>query len=257
MKLTKLEWDALLLAPDVIDRLVGAEGSGVLKATFPEVFAIVGFGGGQEGHKDLWAHTCKVVSQCPEDTGIRWAALFHDVGKPSSFFKKGGEIAFHGHEMKSFWLFQRAANRTKLFSVEEAERISFLIKNLGHVEEYDPSWTDSAVRRLYKLAGGHFNDLLALSRADITTKHASKRQALHARIQELSDRAETIAAEDNKVPALAKGIGTELTTAFGIPPSRQLGDLMKRLIEDVEAGKLPRQAEPSVVIEYVRTAGLV
>ena len=37
--------------------------TGVLEQVYPEVSAMVGFGGLEHGHKDLWWHTKKVVAQ--------------------------------------------------------------------------------------------------------------------------------------------------------------------------------------------------
>lgn len=249
-------WDhALMVRP--VEYLDDFEKAGSVARWFPELQEIVGFGGGTSGHKDLWLHTRQVVDQCVHRIEVRWAALFHDVGKPAMFKiqdkkTQKAAVTFYGHEFESYHLFRKAARRTKWFTPEEAARIEFLVKHLGHIEEYDSDWTDSAVRRLVNLGPQYFEDLVALASADITTKHEYKRKAHAARMQELIDRAAAIVEADARVPALVKGLGIELTKAFGIPPSKALGDLMKELTEAVEAGKLPRQADTGTIIAWVK-----
>ncbi len=247
------ELDELLLSPDVIERLEALQQDGTLATLFPEVQAMVGFGGGDSGHKDLWGHTKQVVSQTLRVPHLRWAALFHDVGKPQCFTREaGGEISFHLHEGVGARLFNRAASRMKLFTPEEKEDIRFLIQYLGHVEAYHPSWTDSAVRRLRTETKGHLGDLLALARADITTKHTRLRERHHRRMKELKDRVDDLTRLDSIPPALLKGLGVRVTAEFGIPPSPTLGTILGAVKHAVDAGKLPRQADHQVVVDYIR-----
>lgn len=255
MTFTREDWDAALLSPNVIEELDRLERLGAVHKLSADLQRIVGFGGLEEGHKDLWSHTRQVVAQTVPKIHVRWAALFHDVGKPECFRREGKEIIFHGHEAKSAWMFRNAARASKFFTSEEFETISFLIRHLGHVEEYDETWTDSAVRRVRTLAGNDFEDLLALAHADVTTKHDDKRRRHHARVADLRRRAEVILAQDSKPAPLITGLGDVLTREFHVQ-GRDLGDLMRRLREDVEAGRLPVQAPADVVVAYLRLRSL-
>ena len=42
---------------------------------------MVGFGDGEWRHKDVWKHTKQVVRQAVPRLEVRWASLFHDIGK--------------------------------------------------------------------------------------------------------------------------------------------------------------------------------
>ena len=53
----------------------------------------------------------------------------------------------------------------------------FLVLHHLRASQYDGKWTDSAVRRFAREMGAHLDDLLCLSRADITTKRPEKRSA--------------------------------------------------------------------------------
>lgn len=250
--LQKSELDQLLLSSDVIERLEALNLCGTLAQQFPEVQAMVGFGGGDTGHKDLWGHTKQVVAQTIRIPHLRWAALFHDVGKPQCFTRENGEVSFHLHESMSARLFNKAASRTSLFSSEERERIHFLILHLGNVEAYHPSWTDSAVRRLRTDSKGHLDDLIALARADITTKRKDRRERHLRRMKELKDRVDDLTTLDSIPPALPTGLGLRVTAEFGIPPGPALGRVLGLLKVEIEAGRLPRQADPQVLVDYIR-----
>lgn len=256
--LDRKDFESYLMSPYAYDRLEVLRSTGAFKLVFPEVEGLVGFGGDGTGHKDLWDHTKQVVAQSLQFSVLRWAALFHDVGKPSCIRRNAnGDIAFHGHEQKSANMFEKAAIRSGFFSKEETREIKLLIHDLGNVEEYDSNWSDSAVRRLLKATRDHFNDLVSLARADISTKNAAKREQHHRRMKELKDRAWELDRLDSIPPALPTGLGIALTTEFGIPPSKALGDLMKTLKAAVETGGLPRQASIDEVLAYTRDQKLV
>lgn len=244
-------WSRLLLGRHPDEALELLQATGVLRATFPELQNMVGFGGHGQGHKDLWAHVKQVVLQSKADIAIRWAALFHDVGKVETFSRDTGKVSFHQHEFASARLFRQATERAGLLEPEVQQQAHFLVRHLGLVEAYAPDWTDSAVRRLMKDLGEHFDRTLMLARADITTKHAYKREANHRRIHELAERAKTIAAQDAIVPPLPKGIGDALMTAFGIPPSKRLGDLKAALEKAVEAGRVAAHQDMGVYVAFL------
>jgi poly(A) polymerase len=226
---------------------------GELQRTFPEVHAMVGFGGGEQGHKDLWGHTKQVVFQCPYDLILRWAALFHDVGKIRCFARHNDEVSFHGHEVAGARLFRQAAARTQLFNARETGDIFLLIGNLGYVEAYDSGWTDNAVRRLRNAVVDHFDNLISLSRADITTRHDHKRVAHHTRIQELKNRADAILKADSATPMLPRDLGIALQNSLGITPSPLLGKVIAAIKAAVAAGDLPWPPTIDQAVEHAKT----
>lgn len=74
--LSRLEWDALLTAKTADRNLEELAKRGTLKAAFPALHRLIGFGGAGSGHKDLWAHTKQVVIQTLPQPLLRWAAPF-------------------------------------------------------------------------------------------------------------------------------------------------------------------------------------
>ena len=228
-----------------LDRLLV---SGALEPLFPEVFAMVGFGDGEWRHKDVWKHTKQVVRQAVPRIEVRWASLFHDIGKVKTrSISPEGKVHFLGHAEVGTRMFDKLDRRLPLFASEPALRstIRFLVLHHLRANQYEPSWTDSAVRRFARELGEHLDDLLCLARADITTKRPEKKTKGLGQIAELSGRITALAAEDAVVPPLPKGVGDALVKAFAMPPSPRIGQLKKAL----EAAVLAGEIEPRLTSE--------
>lgn len=218
----------------------------------PELEATVNFS--QEAgrrHKDVWAHTKQVVEQAVSRPAVRWAALLHDVGKvPTRTFTAEGGVHFHRHAEVGARMFDEIARR---FGLEKPLRqaVRFLILHHLRANQYDGTWTDSAVRRFDREMGSHLEDLLDLSRADITSKRPGKRQTALGLIAALAERIENIRRDDAVLPLLPSGIGNAIMERFGLPPSRRIGELKVALEAAVEAGELEPREAPEYYLEHV------
>lgn len=75
----------------------------VLSVVLPELEPMVGFDQHNYHHLyDIFEHTVRVVESVPPTPALRWAALFHDSGKPSTFtLDEGGTGHFYGHPKAS------------------------------------------------------------------------------------------------------------------------------------------------------------
>lgn len=228
--------------------------SGVLDVLLPEVKAMVGFGDGEWRHKDVWKHTKQVVAQSVPRIEVRYAALFHDIGKVRTrSISPEGEVHFFGHAEVGARMFDKLERRERLFSSEESLRkdVRFLVLHHLRASQYDGKWTESAVRRFAREMGAHLEDLLCLSRADITTKRPEKKRRGISLINELSDRISELAALDAVQPALPTGVGTALMEKFKLPPSRLIGDIKRALEAAVDAGELEARLESEAYVEFV------
>jgi poly(A) polymerase len=227
---------------------------GALASLFPEVHAMVGFGDAEWRHKDVWKHTKQVVRQSVPRLEVRWAALFHDIGKVKTrSISPDGKVHFLGHAEVGTRMFDKLDRRTGLFTYEPSlkETVRFLVLHHLRANQYSSDWTDSAVRRFARDVGAHLDDLFCLARADITTKRPEKkRKGLH-QIDELSERVSQLAAEDAKQPPLPTGIGDAIMTAFGLPPSRKVGDVKRALEDAVQAGEIEPHLEASEYVAFV------
>jgi poly(A) polymerase len=228
--------------------------TGVLDAILPEVKAMVGFGDGEWRHKDVWKHTKQVVTQSVPRLEVRYGALFHDIGKTKTrSISPDGEVHFFGHAEVGARMFDKLERRRKLFSHDQSLRdeVRFLVLHHLRASQYDGKWTDSAVRRFAREIGPSLDNLLCLSRADITTKRPEKKRRGINMIDSLAERITLLAAEDAKQPPLPTGLGTELMSAFGIPPSKKLGDIKRALELAVEAGEIEERLEAGAYVQFI------
>ncbi|MBU0554052.1 HD domain-containing protein [Myxococcota bacterium] len=252
-------WDLLKATPEALrealtDLLVGAapamaleaaQRCGLLTFVLPEVSALDGFHKtSRHHHKDLFWHTLKVVEQCVPRPEIRWAALLHDVAKVHTrSFGPGKAVHFLRHEPLGALIFKGIAARLD-FEPAQAQRIHDLIFHHLRAQIYAPEWTDAAVRRFDAELGGLLPDLLALSRADVTSRRPGRRRAVIRGLHALKARLEAVRAQDaaNKAQ-IPKGLGAQIITALGVAPGPEVGRLRQLCDEAVKAGVL---VEPSI-----------
>jgi poly(A) polymerase len=228
--------------------------SSLLDALLPEVKAMVGFGDGEWRHKDVWKHTKQVVTQSVGRLEVRYGALFHDIGKVKTrSISPDGEVHFFGHAEVGARMFDRLERRERLFVSDESLRaeVRFLVLHHLRASQYDGKWTESAVRRFAREIGSSLDNLLCLSRADITTKRPEKKRRGVALIDELAERITELAALDAVQPALPTGVGNALMEHFKLPPSRLIGDIKRALEAAVDSGELAPRMESTAYVQFV------
>ncbi len=137
-----------------------------LCAVLPELVAMKGFDQHTPYHiYDVLEHTAHVVDGVPPYRLVRWAALFHDMGKPACFFSDDdGTGHFYGHANVSVLLAKGIMSRLKM-SPAFASRVLTLVKRHDEVVEPMPR----AVKRMLARLGGDtelFGALCDLKRGD-------------------------------------------------------------------------------------------
>jgi poly(A) polymerase len=249
----RAELDRLLLGRATEDGLEALRLTGALDVWLPEVAAMVGFGDGEWRHKDVWKHTKQVVWQSVPRLSVRWGALLHDIGKPKTRkIEPSGEVHFFGHSEVGASMFRKRVGKRLGLDGELGERVHFLILHHLRASQYDGSWTDSAVRRFAREMGEGLIDLLDLSRADITTKRPERRKRGLRQISELAARIREVQAADARVAPLPKGVGNAIMAAFGLPPSKRIGELKAALEACVEAGEIAGGLDSEAYVDFVK-----
>lgn len=228
------------------------ERCGALRFLLPELHLLKDFEKTcQVHHKDIFAHTLAVVLQAKPVPAVRWAALLHDLGKYwTRSVSLDGQVHFFRHEDVSTLLARGILAR---FGVEAklTERVEFLVRNHSRITLYSDEWTESAVRRLIKDVDPHLPDLLALARADITSRREAKVEEIKRLSKELEKRIEEVRRKDSYAPPLAKGFGQEIISHFGLEPGPMVGQLKRRLEEAIDAGRLERDQPTEVYLEFL------
>lgn len=248
-----LEMTKILVGTAAVDGLTFLASTGVLEHLWPAGQAMVEFRAdqGRYHHKALWPHTLGVVSQAPARIAVRWAALLHDAGKVTTrSVDAAGEVHFFGHEAVGAALVDEAARRFR-FGRDLHQRVRTLVLLHQRPALYERSWTDGAVRRLIRDAGTGLEDLLDLSRADVTSHRPGVREGVLVRLAELQERTAELIQKDGQTPLLPKGIGQAIMAHFGIAAGPRIGLLKARLEQGVLDGLLPRDASPEEYLAYL------
>lgn len=126
-------------------------------------------------HRPLRAHLEEKFAGHPRYAHLKWVELFHDVGKPATAKKEGGEWHFYGHDAVGARLVAGMARRMRLSS-DEGKSLSRQVGahmrpgNLGH----QPVLTDRAVYRFYRDLEDSAVGLLVVSLADHFTYLTAK-----------------------------------------------------------------------------------
>lgn len=227
--------------------------AGVLGVLLPELDVTVDFS--QEAgrrHKDVWEHTKQVVRQTVPHPLVRWAALLHDIGKVKTrAILPDGKVTFHRHAEVGARMWDPIARRLA-FGKPDRDKIRFLILHHLRANAYEPAWTDAAVRRFDHEMGEHLDDLLDLSRADVTSRRPGRRQEAASNIHALKQRILAIRELDARVPPLPPGLGNAIMEAFALPPSKRIGDLRKLCEEAVERGELEERRDAAYYVDYLK-----
>jgi poly(A) polymerase len=248
----RADFDAMLLGRDAPLALQWLRDARVLGVCLPEMEATVDWS--QEAgrkHKDVWEHTKLVVAQAPARLALRWAALLHDMGKVRTrSFAPGGKVHFHGHAEVGARMFDDVARRFQLEQPLKQE-VKFLILHHLRPNQYLPSWTDSAVRRFDRELQPWLEDLLDLSRADITSRRPGRRQEALRQIDALWARVLALRELDAKLPPLPSGLGDAIMAHFGLPPSRRVGELRQLCEDAIDRGELEERREAEYYLEYL------
>lgn len=101
----------------------------VLAVPIPELTPMFGFAQHNPHHdKDVWDHTIAVIESITPEPVLRWAALLHDIGKPSCFsLAEDGIGHFFGHSDQSTSMAESILSRLR-FDNASKEQIVRLVR---------------------------------------------------------------------------------------------------------------------------------
>ncbi len=191
----------------------------------------------QHTHKDVLAHTLRVLAGVPAEPLLRLAALLHDVGKPKTKSVKDGKIHFYRHEDVGARMTRDILKRLRVDNATATE-VTRLVALHMRSNLYTSDWTDGAVRRFIREIGDSRERLLALSRADITSYRPRRIEAGLVRVAELEARCQQLVGEADVERMDSPLDGDELMDLFGREPGRWIKPIKDHLLELVLDGAL-------------------
>jgi poly(A) polymerase len=248
--------DELLCGPRPDEGLELLLKSGCLEALFPEIREMRGLGEDPVSalHKDVWSHTKQVVANTPADLELRWGALMHDIGKARTRRVIARKVTFHSHDIVGARMVDALDARLGLFRDDTRLSVTVRMLVLNHLRpaQYKKEWADSGVRRLLVDVGGmkNFDKLMALSRADLTTKNPNKR----ARAQRNGDALEAhvrVVFDADSAPKLPKGTMGLIIEKGLCPVGPRLNVIRGWLEQMMKDGRLPTDKDA----EFYATTG--
>lgn len=239
--------------------------AGIMGRVLPELTALLSTADEHGRHKDVYEHSLQVLRQAIDiereragvgarpDVVLRLAALLHDIGKPRTRRFERGRVTFHHHDVVGAKL--AVARLTALrFDGDTVRRVSKLIELHMRFFGYgDSCWSDSAVRRYVRDAGGELSRLHILTRADVTTRNRRKALWLEHAYDDIERRIAEL-EECERLDALRPELdGEQIMRVLGISPGREVGAAYRFLLElRLEHGLLGVEEAQARLLEWWR-----
>jgi poly(A) polymerase len=182
------EFTKLIMSPNPAPGIEMMSKTGINHYVIPELDDLAMQVDPAHHHKDVWAHSLKVLDNAialepkyfdEKNLVVRLAALMHDIGKPATRkFIDRGKVTFRNHDLVGAGITRRRLH-TLRFDKKTVQAVAKLVQL--HMRFYgygEQGWTDSAVRRYAHDAGDLLPQLHVLTRSDVTTQNKRKADIL-------------------------------------------------------------------------------
>ncbi len=239
------ELNKILLSPVPSIGLTLMRNSGLLAFVLPELDRMAGVEKrGKHAHKDNFEHTMKVLDNLArrsDDLWLRWAALLHDIGKPSTkAYDPRVGWTFHQHEAVGSKLVPQIFRRLRLPLNEPmcfVQKMVFL--HMRPIVLSEDLVTDSAVRRLLFEAGDDVEKLMTLCEADITSGIDSKVKQFLKNFELVRQKMHDLEERDrirNFQPPIT---GDVIMKTYNLPPCSVVGEIKEVIKNAILDGVIP------------------
>ena len=240
-----VELTKILASPVPSIGLTLMRNSGLLKHILPELDNMVGVERrGKHAHKDNFEHTMKVldnVAKRTDDIWLRWAALFHDIGKPSTkAYDQRVGWTFHQHEVVGSKMIPGLFRRLKLPLAEPMRFVQKMVfLHMRPIVLSEDLVTDSAVRRLLFEAGDDIEKLMLLCEADITSGIDSKVQRYLRNFELVREKMRDLEERDRVRNFQPPITGDMIMKRYNLPPCAVIGEIKEVIKNAILDGDIP------------------
>ena len=224
------ELNKLLLSdhPDYFELLAESGITGVIMPRFDEMLASPQHSGYHI--YDVGHHTLAVMKAAPAELPLRLCALLHDTGKvPARTVDEEGADHFKGHQVLSAVYAEQFLKEFR-YDNKTAEHVLRLIR--VHDIRIPPTLPN--VRRLLGRVGRDlFPDYLAFSRADNSGKSPLSQEQFASHYRDTKAAWQTVLADGDAVTVGELAVKGADLIAAGVKPGPAMGEILKRMLEDV------------------------
>lgn len=213
----------------------------VLTEVIPELKSAVGFQQNNPHHAyDVFTHISHVVENTPADPALRWAALLHDIGKPTTYTTDDAGCGhFYGHAKISARMADTILRRLKA-PTSLREEVVQLVEL--HMLEMHPD--KKLLRRRASQYGMDFiTRLLLLMEADTGSKGVRKGEEL-ARFSQIKKILQEIVDENACLSLKDLAVNGSDLIDLGCAPGPEMGKCLQQLLSQVIEEELPNQRQP-------------
>lgn len=214
---------------------------GILQYIMPELTDLNTYEQPQKHHlHNVWEHTLAVIDHCDNDKILRWAALFHDIGKAVTWDEREN---YHGHEFESEKLTQRIVLRMR-FSNEDMREILHLVRHhmKATLTAIHNTVSKRSIGRFFRKHEKYLGRLFRLTKADIKGSGvhvAGDLQKVNDFFDKVFELRQTIGVfEDNQFKFRLDYSGSDIMKAMNIRPSPLVGEIKEIIEKRVCSGEL-------------------
>ena len=207
----------------------------------PELSPMVGFEQRNPHHiSDVWTHTAHAVQAVPDDPVLRLTMLLHDVAKPATFsVDEKGKGHFYGHPEKSAAMVKKILLHLKS-DMATLENVVTLVRVHDHAF---PSTRPGMRRFIGRLGMPIIEQLFEVKKADQAAQSDHEQEKKKAELRAAALLIEDLLDEPPAFTVKDLAIGGRDLIALGIKPSPAMGELLERLLSEVQDEKLENTRE--------------
>lgn len=254
----------------------------LLWVVFPELHAGVGLEQPDSHHLDVFSHSLEALAkmesllQSPAKffpnhqeqmttyinkernrVWLKWAALFHDLGKSEACRIRDSRITFYNHDKIGARIFESIARRLR-WSREDRKQVArfidlhmwtFHLSNVMRKKEVTPK----ACLRLVKAAGEHFPGVFLVAMADsLAGQGEGKPAGVESFLAALYEKVDRVYHESIK-PVLEQPrllTGKDLIDEFGLDPGPLFRDIFAELEQAQVAGEVKTRDQAKKRVEF-------
>ena len=224
----------ILASPYPYDGIMLLKNTDLLQIILPELMEGIDVSQVRPGRhhtSDVFTHNVEAMKFAPTKNPIvKFATLLHDVGKPRvRGVDEQGFVTFYNHEVVGARIARDISDRFR-FSKKDKEKITKLIR--WHMFSIEDIISDAAIRRFIRRIGiENIKDMLAVRTGDRLGSGAKEDSW---RFEKFRERVEQeLLPPPFSITDLAIN-GTDVMKELNIKPSRKVGEILKKLFEEVD-----------------------